>query len=72
MPGTAKESMVANSSAARPAKRWRTSSQAASRPSSAVSGAAMAASVTVVQNEFHAAPDQISPSAVRSMAKALA
>ena len=64
--------MVANSSVPRPAKRWRTSSQAASRPSAAVSGAAMAASFTVVQNEFHAAPVQISPSAVRSMANALA
>ena len=31
----------------------------------------MAAIFTVVQNEFQAAPDQISPSAVRSMAKAL-
>ena len=48
--------MVANSSVARQAKRCRTSIHSSSRPSAAVSGSASAASFTVVQKEFQAAP----------------
>ena len=56
VPGMANDSIVPNSNAPWPAKRWRVSSHAARMPSAAVSGAAIADSLTVVQNEFHAAP----------------
>ena len=39
----------------------RASSQAISRPSAAVIGAEMAASLIVVNNEFHAVPAHTSP-----------
>ena len=39
-------------------------------PSAAVSGAAMAESFTVVQNEFQAAPAQMSPCGPHSMPNA--
>src|SRR5205814_9579735 len=62
-------SMVASSSADRPEKRWRTSSQAVRSPMLAVRGAAMEASSRVVQREFQAAPDQMRPAGPRSMEK---
>ena len=40
-------------------------------PMSAVTGAAIAESLTVVQNEFHAAPAQMMPSLVSSIENAL-
>ena len=70
VPGIANESIVPNSNAPRPAKRWRVSSQAARMPSAAVIGAAIADSLTVVQNEFHAAPAQMRPSGPHSMPNA--
>src|SRR5678815_1710801 len=59
VPGMANDNIVPNSNADWPANRWRVSRYAASSPSDAVSGAAIAESPTVVQNEFHAAPAQI-------------
>ena len=69
MPGIAKLSMVANSKARRPAKLWRVSSQAVSRPIAAVIGAAIAAISIVAKNEFHAEPEKNSPRGVISMRK---
>ena len=61
-----------NSNASCPAKRWRVSRYATRIPTArAVIGAAMAESVTVVQNELHAAPAHRMPFAVHSMPNAL-
>ena len=70
VPGMANDSIVPNSNAPWPTKRWRVSSHAARMPSAAVSGAATAESLTVVQNEFHAAPDQMRPCVPHSMPNA--
>ncbi len=71
VPGIANESIVPNSKIDRPTKRWRVRSQAARIPSPAVSGAATAESASVVRNELHAAPAQMSPSGPHSTPKAL-
>ncbi|CKU47325.1 Uncharacterised protein [Mycobacterium tuberculosis] len=49
----------------------RASSQAMSRPSAAVIGAEMPASLSVVISEFHAVPAHTSPNCPHSSAKAL-
>src|SRR5450755_3569989 len=61
VPGIANESMVPNSNADRPTNRWRVRMYAVRMPITAVIGAAIADSLTVVQNEFHAAPAQMMP-----------
>ena len=71
VPGMAKDSMVPNSNADRPTKRCRVRMYAVRIPMSAVTGAAIAESLTVVQNEFHAAPAQMMPLLVSSIENAL-
>src|SRR6478609_4235115 len=56
VPGIANDIIVPNSNADWPTNFCRVSRYAARMPSAAVSGAAIAESSTVVQNEFHAAP----------------
>ena len=56
VPGMAKLTSVRNSNARRPTKRWRVMTYAASRPTTAVSGAAIAATSMVVKRLFHAEP----------------
>ena len=70
VPGIANDSMVPNSKAAWPAKRWRVRRYAVRMPSAAVIGAAMADSDTVVQNELHAAPAHRMPWGPHSMPNA--
>ncbi len=71
VPGMAKDSSVPNSNADWPRKRWRVSTYAVSRPNTAVTGAAIAESLTVVQNELHAVPTQSKPFGPDSTPKAL-
>src|ERR1700675_313327 len=71
VPGIAKLSMVPNSKADRPWKRWRVRMYAVRRPSAAVMGAAIAESLTVVQNELHAVAPQSRPCAPDSIPNAL-
>ena len=61
VPGMAKLSSVPNSKARLPAKFWRDSSQAVSRPMAAVSGAAIVAMISVVLSDGQAAPVKCSP-----------
>ena len=61
VPGMANASSAPNSNARCPANLVRASSHAISRPSVAHSGAAIAASRTVVNSEFHAVPAQTRP-----------
>ncbi len=71
VPGMANDSIVPNSNTDWPANFCRVSRYAVRMPSAAVSGAAMAESCTVVQNEFHAAPVQRSPCGPHSTPNAL-
>ncbi len=61
VPGIAKLIIRANSNIARPGNRCRTISQAVSRPTAAVKGAAIRAIFMVVQKLFHATPVQRMP-----------
>ena len=61
VPGMAKLSSVPNSKARLPAKSWRESSHAVSKPTAAVSGAATVAIVSVVAREGQAAPVKCKP-----------
>ena len=67
----AKLIIVANSKARRPAKRWRASSQAVSRPIIAVMGAAAAATSSVVASDGQAEPLKNSPCGACSTWKAV-
>src|SRR4029450_418011 len=71
-PGMANDSMLPDSTAALPRKLCRVRRYAERMPSAAVSGAASAASLIVVQNEFQAAPAHRMPWLVHSIARAFA
>ena len=70
VPGMAKLSSVPNSNRRLPAKFWRDSSHAVSRPMPAVIGAATSAITSVVVSDCHAAPTKCSPRCPVSIAKA--
>ena len=61
VPGMAKLTIVRNSNARRPTKRWRVITYAASSPTAAVSGAEIAATSIVVNRLSHAEPVNIVP-----------
>ncbi len=65
----AKAKSAANSNAPCPLNCVRASSHAMPRPSAAVSGAEMAASLKVVKNEFQAVPAHTRPCSPQSSAK---
>ena len=67
----AKASSAENSNAPCPRNSVRASSHAMAMPSSAVSGAEMAASLKVVKNEFHAVPAQTMPNSPHCTSKAV-
>ncbi|MNV30841.1 hypothetical protein D3C71_1221280 [compost metagenome] len=67
----AKASSAANSNAPCPRNSVRASSHAMPMPSVAVSGAEMAASLSVVKNEFHAVPAHTTPNSPHSTLNAV-
>ena len=69
VPGIAKLTIVRNSNARRPTKRWRVITYAESRPTIAVSGAEIAATSIVVNRLSHAEPTNIVPLRSESMPK---
>ena len=70
VPGTAKLNIVPSSNRFFPLKLCRDSKYAVRMPKPQVSGAAMLASWSVVQNELHAPPDQTMPPTPDSIEKA--
>ena len=71
VPGITNDNIVPNSKADWPTNFCRVSRYAARMPNAAVSGAATAESLTVVQNEFQAAPVQRIPCGPHSTPNAL-
>ena len=71
VPGMAKLIIARNSNADRPAKRWRFSSQAVSRPSAAVTGMATSESSIVVRKDGQPEPLRNQPPTPRSTPKAI-